>query len=120
MKYGTEIVLIGLAAFLAMLGAAFAADDPFRAHMWVLTFVLAASAVVLLRRTSFGEAPVAVDQSHYMDDPIRYGAIATVFWGVVGFLVGVVIALQLAYPDAQSRAAVDQLSAGCGRCTPRR
>jgi hypothetical protein len=27
MKYGTEIVVIGLAAFLAMLGAAFAADD---------------------------------------------------------------------------------------------
>ena len=34
-----------------------------------------------------------------MDGPVRYGAIATMFWGVVGLLVGVVIALQLAYPD---------------------
>ena len=34
-----------------------------------------------------------------MDEPIRYGAIATMFWGVVGLLVGVVVALQLAFPD---------------------
>ncbi|TIP52481.1 MAG: cytochrome-c oxidase, cbb3-type subunit I, partial [Mesorhizobium sp.] len=34
-----------------------------------------------------------------MDGPVRYGAIATMFWGVVGMLVGVIIALQLAYPD---------------------
>lgn len=34
-----------------------------------------------------------------MDGPIRYGVIATVFWGVTGFLVGVVIAAQLAFPD---------------------
>ena len=99
MKYGAEIVLVGLGAFVAMLGAAFAADDLFRAHMWVLTFVLAAGAVVLLRRTSFDEARGAVDQSQYMDEPIRYGSVATVFLAVVGLLVGVVIALQLAYPD---------------------
>ena len=98
MKYGTAIIVIGLGAFFALLGAAFAADDLFRAHMWVLVIVLAASAAVLLRRTSF--APAApVDPSAYMDDPIRYGAIATMFWGVVGLLVGVVVALQLAYPD---------------------
>ena len=40
MKYGAEIVGVGLAAFLALMGAAFAADDLFRAHMWVLFFVL--------------------------------------------------------------------------------
>ncbi len=34
----------------------------------------------------------------YVDDPIRAFAIATMFWGVVGFLVGVVIASQLAWP----------------------
>ena len=34
-----------------------------------------------------------------MDGPIRYGVIATVFWGVVGFLAGVFIAAQLAFPD---------------------
>ena len=34
----------------------------------------------------------------YHEDVIRLFVIATVFWGVVGFLVGVVIAFQLAYP----------------------
>jgi cytochrome c oxidase cbb3-type subunit I len=100
MKYGAEIVVISIGAFLAMLGAAFAADDLFRAHMWVLFFVLAGATVVLLRQTTFGPAHAKPRHDDYdLDGPIRYGSIATLFWGVVGLLVGVVIALQLAYPD---------------------
>ena len=34
----------------------------------------------------------------YSDGVIRYGVIATMFWGVVGMLVGLVIALQMAFP----------------------
>jgi cytochrome c oxidase cbb3-type subunit I len=34
----------------------------------------------------------------YVDEPIRALIIATMFWGVVAFLAGVYIALQLAYP----------------------
>ena len=34
-----------------------------------------------------------------MDDVVRAGVIATVFWGIAGFLVGVFIALQLAFPE---------------------
>ena len=34
----------------------------------------------------------------YADEVIKAGAIASMFWGVVGLLVGVVIAFQLAYP----------------------
>jgi len=34
----------------------------------------------------------------YNEDVVRWFTIATVFWGIVGFLVGVVIAFQLAYP----------------------
>ncbi|WPB85768.1 cytochrome-c oxidase, cbb3-type subunit I [Sediminicoccus rosea] len=34
----------------------------------------------------------------YVEAPIRAFAVATMFWGVVGFLVGVVIASQLAFP----------------------
>ena len=98
MRFGTEIIGVGLFAFAALMGAAFAVDDLFRQHMWILFFVLSASTVVLLRRTSFA-ASAPVDPSAYMDEPIRYGAIATMFWGVAGLLVGVIVALQLAYPD---------------------
>ena len=40
-----------------------------------------------------GEEPV------YSDDPVRWFALASVVWGVVGMLVGVIIAAQLAWPE---------------------
>ncbi len=98
MKYGTELIFVSLFAFLALLGAAFATDYPFQQHMWVLFFVLLGGSFVLLRTMRF--APAApVDPDAYMDEPVRYGTIATMFWAIVGLLVGVVIALQLAFPD---------------------
>ncbi len=36
---------------------------------------------------------------HYTDGPVRAFALSAVVWGVVGMLVGVVIAAQLAFPD---------------------
>ena len=98
MKYGPEIIGLGLFAFAALLGAAFTSDPLFAQHMWVLCLVLSVSTIILLRKTSF-EPQVPADPSAYMDGVIRYGSIATMFWGVVGLLVGVVVALQLAYPD---------------------
>jgi len=35
----------------------------------------------------------------YSDDPVRWFALAAVLWGVVGMLVGVIIAAQLAWPE---------------------
>ncbi|WP_269933154.1 cytochrome-c oxidase, cbb3-type subunit I [Aminobacter sp. HY435] len=100
MKYGFEIILLAAAAFVALLGAAFAQDNLFGAHMWVLFFALIAGAITLMRTSSYAPVDIlAEDKNAYMDGPIRYGVVATVFWGVVGFLVGVVIAAQLAFPD---------------------
>ena len=39
------------------------------------------------------------NRSLYDDDVIRWATVATVFWGMAGFLVGLVIALQLSFPD---------------------
>src|SRR5512135_3369047 len=41
---------------------------------------------------------VLLGAAGYADGVIRAGVIATVFWGLAGFLVGDVIAWQLAYP----------------------
>ncbi|MET3612346.1 cytochrome c oxidase cbb3-type subunit 1 [Rhizobium aquaticum] len=98
----SQTVGVGLFAFLALLGAAFAQDSLFKAHMWVLFTVLLIFSVALIRRVSFAPvSTVSAEQrkSEYFDEVVRYALIATVFWGVVGFLVGVVIALQLAYPQ---------------------
>ncbi|MGO7211789.1 cytochrome-c oxidase, cbb3-type subunit I [Rhizobium ruizarguesonis] len=101
MNYTTETMVIAVAAFLALLGAAFAHDHLFAVHMGILCFCLAVGTALLVRNVDFSPAGQRrkVDISGYFDEVIRYGLIATVFWGVVGFLVGVVIALQLAYPD---------------------
>lgn len=101
MKYGYELAAMILATFLALMGAAFAADPLFQAHAWILFFILSGSSIVLMRRVQFapaGQPATAEDTSGYMDDVVRYGVIATVFWGVTGFLVGVIIAAQLAWP----------------------
>lgn len=97
MRHATSIVGLGVFSFLAILAAAFAHDNAFANHMWVLAIVLVISVIVLLRRENFQRA-APVDPSAYMDGPVRYGVIATMFWAVVGLLVGVVVALQLTYP----------------------
>ena len=48
---------------------------------------------------SAGHAQNARTVAVYDDDPIRWFALAAVLWGVVGMLVGVIIAAQLAWPE---------------------
>ena len=102
MRNHPEAILVGLAALAAMFAAAFSQDNLFQTHITILCLILAASTIVLLRRVEFaapGKTLPERDTSGYMDDVIRYGVIATVFWGIVGFLVGVAIAAQLAWPE---------------------
>ncbi|WP_119420442.1 cytochrome-c oxidase, cbb3-type subunit I [Desertibaculum subflavum] len=44
-------------------------------------------------------ATIPAVREDYVEDVIRAGLIATAFWGVVAFAVGVYIALQLAFPE---------------------
>jgi cytochrome c oxidase cbb3-type subunit I len=100
MKHAGASIALGVAAFLALVGAGLGRDDAFQAHMWVLFFVLAGAVIVLLRQEDFLPARAGVAaNSEYMDGPVRFGVIATLFWGLAGFLVGVIIAAQLAFPD---------------------
>ncbi|MFD0917003.1 cytochrome-c oxidase, cbb3-type subunit I [Pseudahrensia aquimaris] len=101
MRNATEAIALGLATLVALLGAAFAQDDLFRAHAWILVAVLSITTIILIRRVEFvpaGQTLPPKDTSGYMDDVVRYGVIATLFWGITGFLVGVLIAAQLAWP----------------------
>jgi cytochrome c oxidase cbb3-type subunit I len=98
MKNGSLAIGVTIMAFLALLGAAFGHDMAFRAHFWIITGVLAVGAAALFRQVDYGFVS-APDQSGYNDDVVRYGVIATMFWGIAGFLVGVIIASQLAWPE---------------------
>jgi cytochrome c oxidase cbb3-type subunit I len=59
MKYTFEMILLGVGAFLALVGAGFAQDRHFEAHMWVLFFTLLAGTILLMRRIEFSPASAA-------------------------------------------------------------
>ena len=102
MRSGSLAISVGVAAFLALLGAAMGQDQLFRTHFWILFVSLAVGTILLLRQVKYvpsGSVAVAEDTSGYMDGVIRYGVIATMFWAAAGLLVGVLVASQLAWPN---------------------
>ncbi|MEM9221427.1 MAG: cytochrome-c oxidase, cbb3-type subunit I [Pseudomonadota bacterium] len=98
----TLIPTFGVVALLAVLAAAFAHDSAFETHMWLVAVIALIAAVFSARNLSWNADGTLVrkvtDKNAYVDGPIKAGVIATVFWGVAGFAVGVFIALQLAFP----------------------
>ena len=91
------------ALFLSIFAMAAAVDWGFSVHMGIFALAALTGLIVSLRTTDFqaaarGLLKVPVDEGRYDDDLIRYGMIATVFWGMAGFLAGLFIALQLAFP----------------------
>ena len=92
-----------LLAAIAIIIALQAADSGFAVHMVIVAAAALIAAVVTLRRANFARLrgflpPLPAMDDRYDDEVIRWGVIATIFWGVVGLLVGVVIAAQLSFP----------------------
>ena len=102
MKGATTATMVAIATFLALMAAAVGRDAAFRAHFWIIFVVLLLGTILLMRRVSFESAnstPSLINQTSYMDGVVRYGIMATLFWGTAGMLVGIIIASQLAWPD---------------------
>ena len=90
-------IFTGVCAVLALFATAFTPDPLFRFHGYIL---MAASVLALAAITiGINSGRLSSDQSRYSDGVIRAGVIATMFWGVVGLLVGALIASQLAWPN---------------------
>ena len=90
-------------AILALVMAALAVDAPFAVHMGIVAIACLTVLWATVSRADFdgiarGILKMPGDEGVYDDDPIRWGVIATLFWGTAGFLAGLYIALQLAYP----------------------
>lgn len=91
-----KLTALGLIFFVAALGADWARDIAYQFHALLIMGVSAVMFVWVLRRT---DAPaVQTDTNGYFDGVVRAGVIATGLWGVIGMLVGVIIAFQLAFP----------------------
>ncbi len=99
MRYTGWIIGLAAGTLGALVLSGLAVDDAFRIHMGLLSVVLGIGTVVAMRLPQPTADTIAAEQAGYMDGPIRIGSILTVFWGVIGFTVGLLVALQLAYPD---------------------
>ena len=91
---------VAVLAFVAMI---LGMDQAYSVHMGIACIAALIAMAVAMNRFDFvtERFPVLSGPSvasRYDDDPIRWGAIATLFWGIAGFLVGLIIALQLAFP----------------------
>ena len=91
-----KLGILGLIALLAAIAANYAHDLAYMVNAITVMIAAAITFLVVLRGI---DEPKSVNQLEYMDDVVRAGVIATTFWGIVGFLVGVVIASQLAFPQ---------------------
>ena len=85
-----------LAAIFGLFIAAGAHDGAMQFH-GMLFFGAAVLGIFALIAQATRKAPAEAER--YADGVIRAGVIASVFWGVVGFLVGLVIACQLIWPS---------------------
>ena len=65
-------------------------------HGWLIALAAGWGILWMLNRISDGPAEVPLE---YNDKVIRYGVIAALIWGIIGFAVGDIIAWQLAVPS---------------------
>ncbi|MBA3070146.1 MAG: cytochrome-c oxidase, cbb3-type subunit I [Hyphomonas sp.] len=96
---GTVSLLVGAVAFGVLMIAANAADPMMAAHAWIFFFLAVTGLLVtglwagtLQKRNPF-------DPAFYEDTIVKFGVVAAMFWGIAGFLVGLIIALQLTFPN---------------------
>jgi cytochrome c oxidase cbb3-type subunit 1 len=90
-----KLVVFAAVAVLAAIAANHARDLAYQVNALTVLLVAAGFFLYTIRTVGRPAAPA----TGYMDDVIRAGVIATAFWGMAGFLAGVYIAFQLAFPD---------------------
>ncbi len=85
---------------IAVLASAKAHDPQFALQMGLVAIIALGFMTWRLKTMDVSPRTIPLHErpTGYMDDVIRAGVIATVFWGIAGFLVGLYIALELAYP----------------------
>ena len=88
---------LGVGAVLSTLAAGLTEDAKFRFHAYILMAASLAGLVVMTLGVNSGRFRAKI--GGYEDDVVKAGVIATMFWGAVGMLVGVVIAAQLSWPN---------------------
>jgi cytochrome c oxidase cbb3-type subunit I len=93
----SDAMTVLAAAVTALIGLilTFAGLDPaMRFHGLLLAIAAIGAGGIVLARINHATPA----QDGYFDGPIKVATIAAVIWGIAGFLIGVIIALQLTFP----------------------
>ena len=97
---GTEIpflaAFLGVGALFFFVVAAATPEPAMQFHALVFLAAFAAGMYSLLMHVQIGRPP---DPNAYNTNIVKAGVVASAFWGVAGFTVGLIIALQLAFPN---------------------
>jgi cytochrome c oxidase cbb3-type subunit 1 len=94
----TRVGLWLIVLLLAVLACGAAVDTGFAIHMGIVGLAALIGLIVTVTGVQVGGKVRVPDQGRYYDDVIRWGVIATVFWGMAGFLAGLYIALEMTWP----------------------
>jgi cytochrome c oxidase cbb3-type subunit I len=98
---GGLAIAMAVTAFVCIFAAAKAQDAPFAFHAY-LGAAAAVAAMFAIPNRYFArpaEIPQEIDgRPNYQLGPIKLACVMAVFWGLAGFLVGLWLALELAWP----------------------
>ena len=97
MAVAARLSLFGLILLVTATAAVFARDEGYAIHM-VIAAIIAAITILLHFVSTRPIINTEDDPDGYQMNVVRFGTVATMFWAVIGLLVGVVIAAQLAWP----------------------
>ena len=98
---GSALAFAALAMFSIIVAAgAFTPEFAFHAYLFAAASIAAVFAIVNRYYERPDEATVLIVEGkpNYNMEPVKFASIAAVVWGIAGFTVGLVIALQLAFP----------------------
>lgn len=90
-------LIVIVAAGWGLLAGGRGLDDPIQVTGWITAFSGLLALIALVG--NFAGAGRQEDPSRYQDNVVKAGVVATMVWAIVGLLVGVIIALQLAFPN---------------------
>src|SRR6185369_8579378 len=97
----SALTFVALAVLSIIIAAkAYTSEYAFHAYLFAAASVAAVFAIINRYYERPLEAPpLTIDgKPNYNMGPVKLSAVAAVFWGVAGFTVGLIIALQLAFP----------------------
>jgi cytochrome c oxidase cbb3-type subunit I len=98
--FGAGLLAVLTPAFILIAGLT--DDAPYAFHMTVFAIASAVAGFMIVKGwfvNSWQPEPLEIGgKPNYNFGPVKFGAVAAVFWGIAGFLVGDIIAWQLAFP----------------------